>query len=110
VGKRNSERKRTVVLVKHSAPVVERDVAPKRWHLSEEGRRRSVVLAERLRGYDPGVIVSSEEPKAFETAQIAAERLGIGCSTFPGLHEHDRTGAPFLKTSKPRTYSPRLAL
>ena len=31
-----------------------------------------------------------------ETAGIVAGRLGIGCSVYPGLHEHDRTGAPFL--------------
>ena len=31
-----------------------------------------------------------------ETAEIVADRLGIGCSVYPGLHEHDRTGVPFL--------------
>jgi len=41
-------------------------------------------------------LVSSEEPKAVETAEIAAERLGIGCSVYPGLHEHDPAGVPFL--------------
>ena len=43
-------------------------------------------------------MVSSGEPKAVETAEIAAERLGIECSVSPGLHEHDRTGAPFLSS------------
>jgi broad specificity phosphatase PhoE len=41
-------------------------------------------------------MVSSGEPKAVETAEIAAGCLGIGCSVYPGLHEHDRTGVPFL--------------
>lgn len=41
-------------------------------------------------------MISSEEPKAVETAEIAAEHLGIGCCVYPGLHEHDRTGMPFL--------------
>ena len=41
-------------------------------------------------------MVSSEEPKAVETAGIAAGCLGLGCSVYPGLHEHDRTGVPFL--------------
>ena len=31
-----------------------------------------------------------------ETAGIAAGHLRIGCSVYPGLHEHDRTGVPFL--------------
>lgn len=82
--------------MKHSAPVVEEDVVPKRWRLSKEGRRQSAALAERLRRYRPRVVVSSEEPKAAETAEIVAGRLGIGCFVRPGLHEHDRTGAPFL--------------
>jgi broad specificity phosphatase PhoE len=41
-------------------------------------------------------MVSSGEPKAVETAEIAARCLGIGSSVYPGLHEHDRTGVPFL--------------
>ena len=41
-------------------------------------------------------MVSSEEPKAVETAEIAAGRLGVACSVYPGLHEHDRTDVPFL--------------
>lgn len=41
-------------------------------------------------------MVCSEESKAVETAEIAAGRLGTGCFVRPGLHEHDRTGAPFL--------------
>lgn len=69
---------------------------PNRWRLSGEGRRRSVLLGEVLRQYGPGVIVSSEEPKAAETARIAANRLGVGHAAAPGLHEHDRTDAPFL--------------
>ena len=87
---------RTLVLVKHSAPVLERAVAPKNWRLSEEGRRRSVVLADRLERHGVRLVFCSEEPKAVETAEIVAERLGVGCSVRARLHEHDRTGAPFL--------------
>jgi 2,3-bisphosphoglycerate-dependent phosphoglycerate mutase len=71
-------------------------VAPNRWRLSERGRSGSVLLGERLARYEPRVMVSSEEPKAVETAEIAAGRLGIRCCVYPGLHEHDRTGVPFL--------------
>ncbi len=71
-------------------------MVPNRWRLSERGRRGSVLLGERLARYGPRAIVSSDEPKAVETAEIAAEHLGIGCSEHPGLHEHDRTGALFL--------------
>ncbi len=88
--------KRTLVLVKHSEPVLEPGVAPNRWRLSGRGRRGSVLLGEYLARYRPGVVVCSEEPKAVETARLAAVRLGVDHLTFHGLHEHDRTGAPFL--------------
>ena len=82
--------------MKHSEPILEPGVPPNRWRLSERGRSRSVLLGERLAQYGPEVVVSSGEPKAVETAGIAAGRLGIGCSVYPGLHEHDRTNVPFL--------------
>jgi len=71
-------------------------VAPSRWRLSEGGRRGGVLLGGYLARYRPGVVVCSEEPKAVETARLAAGRLGAEHLAFPGLHEHDRTGAPFL--------------
>jgi 2,3-bisphosphoglycerate-dependent phosphoglycerate mutase len=40
-------------------------------------------------------VLTSEEPKATETARIVADRLGLEFVTHPRLHEHDRTGAPF---------------
>jgi broad specificity phosphatase PhoE len=55
-----------------------------------------VLLGERLARCGPGVMVSSGEPKAVETAEIVAGCLGIGCFVYPGLHEHDRTGVLFL--------------
>ena len=71
-------------------------MAPKRWRLSDEGRGRCVSLAEKLRPHEPGFVVSSDEPKATETAKLVAARLGVRSAVRPGLHEHDRTGAPFL--------------
>ena len=87
--------KRTLVLVKHAEPIVDPGVPPNRWRLSANGRRQSVVLAERLNSYAPGVIVASEEPKASETGSLVAEHLGVVLEPFLGLHEHDRTGVPF---------------
>jgi len=82
--------------VRHAEPILEPGVASSRWRLSDRGRSDSGLLGERLTRYGPRVVVSSEEPKAVKMAEIAAERLGIGCSVYPGLHEHDRTGVTFL--------------
>lgn len=87
---------RKLILVKHAEPVVDPRAPPNRWELSERGELQGSTLAERLRRYDTSeVIVASEEPKAVQTAFAVARRLGRRVETFPGLHEHDRTGAPF---------------
>jgi len=76
-------------------PFVEPHAPPSSWRLSEEGRKQSLALAERLEGYALEHVVTSEEPKAAETAKIMAERLGLPWSVAPALHEHVRTGAAF---------------
>jgi len=76
--------------VRHSLPEFVTGVPASQWHLSAEGRRRCEKLAERLAAYDLAAVISSEEPKAVETGQIVAERLGIPFETAPGLHEHER--------------------
>ena len=85
-----------LVLVKHSHV----DVVPGRpsrtWELSAEGRRRALILAERLADLRAARVISSVEPKAVETAEIVAQRLGVPAVTAPGLHEHERETAPFL--------------
>ncbi|MBA2345095.1 MAG: histidine phosphatase family protein [Rubrobacter sp.] len=86
---------RTLILVKHARPEILPELPPNRWRLSDEGRRDCAALAKRLREYAPSVIVSSEEPKAIETARIVAERMDVNRCVHHNLHEHDRTGAPF---------------
>jgi len=66
---------RTLILAKHAMPELRPDVSAARWHLSTEGIAGAKRLAERLRAYEPSVIVSSTEPKALETAAIVAEAL-----------------------------------
>ncbi|HWS79882.1 MAG TPA: histidine phosphatase family protein [Rubrobacter sp.] len=89
-----ADRKR-LILIKHSEPSIDPEVPPNSWRLSEEGRRKSMTLAARLRPYGPDIVLTSEEPKATETARIVAGRLGLELIMHPRLHEHDRTGAPF---------------
>jgi broad specificity phosphatase PhoE len=97
---RNKQGMPNLILIKHSLPEVVPDVAASLWRLSEEGRRRCKVLAEKLAAYDPGVIVTSVEPKAVETAQIVADVLGKPFETVEGLHEHDRSNVGFLEKER----------
>lgn len=84
-----------LILVKHSLPDILEDVPAREWHLSEEGRIRARKLAGRLIRYQPGIIISSVEPKARETASIFAENPGLLLHEVEGLHEHDRSGSPY---------------
>ena len=85
-----------LILVRHAAPRVEPERPSAQWRLSDEGREACRVLAERLKAHRPTAVVSSVEPKAWETAALVAQRLGIPCSAAPDLHEHDRAGARYV--------------
>ena len=83
------------ILVRHAAPNIIEDVPPVRWTLSEEGRRAAATLADRLAEYQPAAVVSSPEPKAFETASILAKRLRRAVTKDESFVEHRRPGLRF---------------
>ena len=87
-----------IVLIKHAKPQVSPEMPSHEWPLSEEGRRQSLALAERLRRYALKRIISSTEPKAAETGRIVADELGLKFQTAPNLHEHDRSNVPHMPT------------
>ncbi len=89
-----------LVLVKHSLPLVDPGVPARKWRLSDEGRVRSRMLGEKLAGYDLNLVVSSDEPKAVETAEIAAEALDVPIEIVEGLHEHERGNVGFLEKDR----------
>lgn len=84
-----------LILIKHSMPEIVSDVPANQWHLSDLGRARCALLAEKLREYSLEAIVSSVEPKAVETAQIVAKRLSMSFEIAEGLHEHERNRVTF---------------
>lgn len=86
----------TLVLIKHAPPNVMPNTPVARWELSDAGRAACEPLARALAPWHPDVLLASEEPKAAETARLAAERLGVPWRTAPDLHEHDRAGSPFF--------------
>ncbi|MGN6697586.1 MAG: histidine phosphatase family protein [Thermomicrobiales bacterium] len=91
---------RHLVLIKHARPVVTPGTAPTAWPLSAQGQTDCALLAARLRHYRPARIISSDERKARETAQLLARHLAfIGdLASIPGLREHARTPADFFPT------------
>ena len=85
-----------LILVKHARPEITPTVPARQWPLSETGRTQCALLADQLAPYAPAALVSSVEPKAFETAHLVAHRLHASVQIVDGLHEHDRSNTPWL--------------
>lgn len=90
----------TLILVKHSLPQMEPEVPANQWRLSEEGQHRAQVFAQKLAQYELDLIFSSIEPKAIETAHIAAAALEKRVEIVEDLHEHDRRNVGFLEKQR----------
>ena len=84
-----------LILVRHGRPKIDPDTPATSWPLCPEGREAVERLTERLAAYSPQALVSSPEPKAKETAEIIADRLGLEVALDPGLHEHKRQHRTF---------------
>lgn len=95
--------KKYLILVKHSLPTVVESIPASEWKLSDEGRMRAERLAEQLRDFEPDIIVSSEESKAKETAEIISRLLQLEMQVIPDLHEHDRNNVSYLSQEQFRT-------
>jgi broad specificity phosphatase PhoE len=89
---------RKLILIKHARPQVEADRPGSEWQLSEEGRRACPGLAQRLAAHEPATIISSDEPKALQTAELVAGVLGRPLRTMGDLHEHQRDNVPYMPT------------
>jgi broad specificity phosphatase PhoE len=91
---------RKLILIKHASPLVIPGTPPEQWKLSDKGKETCIPLAEALREYAPTVVVASQEPKARETGEIVAARLGVPFDDGPDLHEHDRTNVPHMRSGE----------
>jgi broad specificity phosphatase PhoE len=91
---------RQLILIKHASPLVIPGTPPEQWKLSDKGRESCAALADALREFQPGVIVASSEPKAQETAQLVGEQLNVPIESADGLHEHDRSNVPHMRSGE----------
>ena len=82
---------RSLILIKHARPAIDPSLPAREWGLGAEGIASCSSLAERLRRYRPQQFISSIEPKAIHTAQIAAQTLGVSWQMAGGLHEQERS-------------------
>lgn len=85
-----------LILARHANPEIVDGVPSNRWRLSATGRKNARKMAEALLQYTPCPIISSDERKAQETAEIIASASGGAVSTVTGLQEQERDVWPFM--------------
>ena len=82
-------------LVRHSEPAWRTELPPSKWVLTGQGKIRSRELGVYLGKQGVSRIFSSDENKAVETAEIAADVAGIKKVIIDSsLRKHDRDNAP----------------
>jgi broad specificity phosphatase PhoE len=86
-----------VLLVRHAQPVILPDRPAGEWVLADQAAGSVRLLAKSLRGLNPDGVVASPEPKAFGTAYILAEDLGLPLGKDEALREQGRDTIPWIE-------------
>jgi broad specificity phosphatase PhoE len=82
--------------ITHPQVTIDQAIAVPKWRLSEIGAARARMAADRAWAGRLRRVVSSEETKAIETADILASAAGIDVEIAHGMHENDRSATGFL--------------
>lgn len=85
----------SLIFISHPEVVVDPETPVAKWGLSDLGRKRATRLAKSEIVSDVTGIWSSTETKAYETAQIVADELGLDLRKEADLGENDRTATGF---------------
>jgi broad specificity phosphatase PhoE len=82
--------------ITHPQVAIDPEVPVPRWGLSALGRERAEIAASSTWARSLGRIVSSDETKAIETAEILAGSSGSKLEIAEGMGENDRSATGFL--------------
>ncbi|WJH41997.1 phosphoglycerate mutase family protein [Aliirhizobium terrae] len=82
--------------ITHPQVRIDPDVPVPQWGLSDLGRERTERAAALGWAKQIGRVISSDETKAIETADILAEAAGVPIEIIEGMHENDRSATGFL--------------
>lgn len=85
-----------LILIRHSTPQIDQTVPARDWVLSAEGHAAAKALAARLTDYGVDAVISSDEPKARQTAEAIATTLQLPLELDRDLREHERTNTGYL--------------
>lgn len=92
-----------LLLIRHSEPVVDPEIPPSQWKLSDRGVQRAGLLAEYLADRGINALYSSGESKAVQTAEIVGTSTGLPVDVVHDLREHDRGNTTIIGAEKWRS-------
>lgn len=92
-----------LLLIRHSEPVVDPEIPPTQWKLSDRGVQRAGLLAEYLADRGINALYSSGESKAVQTAEIVGTSTGLPVDVVHDLREHDRGNTTIIGAEKWRS-------
>lgn len=84
----------SLILIRHSVPILDFSVPSSTWELSDDGRRRCLDIVPTVERAEAVHIYAGPEPKMAETASIVGEHLGIAVTRIDDLSEHRRPRLP----------------
>jgi broad specificity phosphatase PhoE len=82
--------------ITHPQVRIDPAIAVPKWSLSETGAARARLAANRPWASQLGRIISSDEIKAIETAELLAGPSGTSVEVIADMHENDRSATGFL--------------
>lgn len=87
---------RSVVLIRHGRPVIDRDIAATDWLLDDRALHDVMRVARALKAIPNGRLFTSDEPKAKATADVIAGVLDAEATVDSGFAEQGLGTVPFL--------------
>lgn len=87
-------------LVRHAHSKVDRSTSPAAWGLTDKGRADAAALAHHLEETGVGLVLSSDELKAIETANVVADVLGIASEVDSGFREQGGSHPQWAETEE----------
>jgi broad specificity phosphatase PhoE len=87
---------RRLLFITHADVVIDPDRPVPDWGLSERGIARHRAFAEMPVCDGLTRVISSDERKARDGAEILAQARGLPCHVLPDLHENDRSATGYL--------------
>jgi broad specificity phosphatase PhoE len=82
--------------ITHPQVAIEPDVPVTRWSLSAIGVERAEAMCRQPWAAEVRRIVSSDEVKAVQTAEVLARHVGVAVEVRPGIGENDRSSTGFV--------------